>query len=56
MPLLNVGRTVQINDVKQANIGATPEGRKDSSDKVQKMFHYSSENVSLLILLHNLIK
>ena len=33
MPLLKVGRTVQIKDVKQASIGATPEGRKDSSDK-----------------------
>ena len=33
MPLLNVGRTVHIKDVKQASIGATPEGRKDSSDK-----------------------
>ena len=33
MPLLKVGRTVQITVVKQASIGATPEGRKDSSDK-----------------------
>ena len=34
MPLMKVGRTVQIKVVKQASIGATPEGRKDSSDKV----------------------
>ena len=33
MPLLKVGRTVQIKDVKQASIVATPGGRKNSSDK-----------------------
>ena len=33
MPLLKVGRTDQIKVVKQASIAATPEGRKDSSDK-----------------------
>ena len=34
MPLLKVERTVQMKVVfKQASIGATPERRKDSSDK-----------------------
>ena len=33
MPFLKIGRTVQIKDVKQASIGATPECRKDSTYK-----------------------
>ena len=33
MPPLKVERTVQIKVLKQTSIGATPEGRKDSSDK-----------------------